>query len=163
MDKRISRKAIQTRSKSSKPRGNRSSSNNQKKSKSSLKTFFLTEYMKQIILPEGDDFRCNICVDKPQMKRKNVFRHITESITHSNSVAKQSDIDGHKELIPKILEELAKNKKRYRKKNLTTKEDKKDYLRFLVFCQKQNFSFQQISSLGKFIHEMTTEKRLSFF
>ena len=119
--------------------------------------------MKRVIVPDGDDFYCNICVDKPRMQRKNVFRHLVESVTHSNSISKQVDTEGHNELIPKIQEALAKNKRTYNKKSFNTKEEKKDYLKFLIFCQKQNFSFQQISSLGKFLHEMAREKRLRFF
>ena len=168
MNQKNNKNILRSQSTPSISRSKRSSSNQKKlvkkaKTKSSLKSFFLTEYMKRVIVPDGDDFYCNICVDKPRMQRKNVFRHLVESVTHSNSISKQVDTEGHNELIPKIQEALAKNKRTYNKKSFNTKEEKKDYLKFLIFCQKQNFSFQQISSLGKFLHEMAREKRLRFF
>jgi len=160
---------IRSNSTSSNPRGKSQSSSNQKKivrknkSKVPTDSIYLTEYMKQIILPSGDDFCCCICVDKPKMKKKNVYRHIIESTTHKNSICKKVDIEGHEGLIPKIQEVMTENKRRYSKKTVGDKEEKKNYLKFLIFCQSENLSFQQIASLGKFLHEMAMEKKLDFF
>jgi len=86
---------IRSNSTSSNPRGKSQSSSNQKKivrknkSKVPTDSIYLTEYMKQIILPSGDDFCCCICVDKPKMKKKNVYRHIIESTLTRTRYAKR--------------------------------------------------------------------------
>jgi len=82
-----------------------------------------------------------------------------ESSQHKNSIAKENDIKEHNKLIPKILEAMTKNKAIYSRKNsLDQNQAHIAYLRFIVFCQNQKFSIQQISGLAKFLKELTIKK-----
>jgi len=56
----------------------------------------------------------------------------------------------------KIEEKINKNK---RSKNSANTTSEKKYFQFIVFCQSQNFSLKQISTLGKYLKEIVIEKK----
>jgi len=132
------------------------------KKKGVRKSIFVTEYMKKIIMQKGSKgmYYCDLCPDKPTFAKKNINRHLLHSETHSNMILTQEHIDGHKELLSKIEEKINNNKRS--KNSANTTSEKKDYLQFIAFCQSQNFSFKQISTLGKYLKEIINEKSTSF-
>ena len=70
----------------------------------------------------------------------------------------------HKELVKKIEELIQQNKNRKSRNSISdkTNQDRKNYLEFLTFCLKENFSFLQISALGKFLKTMSLNQKLDF-
>lgn len=147
-----------------------SETNNQKKkvlrSQKNLAKFYLTDYMKKIIKVKDskkNKFLCDLCPDKPELSKKNVLRHFLKSETHDLSIVKKEDIDGHYILIPLIKEKQELNKIKYGKKKPDTKQEVRDYLQFIGFCEKQNFSFRQISAIGKYLKQLVEQGRVSFF
>ena len=145
---------------------------NQKKNnfKRDKKLIYLTDYMKKIIKqrnPQGT-YYCDICPLKPKLLKKNIYRHILSNLKHQNSITKKEDIEAHNRLIKAIQDKQEENRKmcpKY-KSNVEQEQEqsgKKEYLQFLGFCQRQNFSFKQISALGRYLKKLCCEKRFSFF
>ena len=160
MEKTKNKKVIKTRTSTQKQSGSESSNQKKihKKSVSERKSIFLTEYMKEIIkIKQGTtNLYCNLCPGTPSLLKRNVFRHIMESTQHKISIAKEKDVQGHNELIPKIVEAIARNKSTYSKKVLRDQNQAHiAYLRLIIFCQSQKFTFMQTSALAKFLKELT--------
>jgi len=145
--------------------------NNQKKNsengtskKVQFPKFFVNEYMKTIIKQKGttSNFICSICPDKPIIQKKSIYRHILESATHEKSLTKSNE-EKHSEMRALIQEKVNKNKTKRNKNPQNNEDEKKAYLKFIGFCQKLNLSFNQISELGKFLKEMSSNKEIFFF
>jgi len=113
--------------------------------------FILNDNMAKLFVEELTlrKWKCTLCDEL--MLRQNVYRHILESSTHENKIIKPEDREGHIILVGLIKEVMAKNRAIYKKRKENTDTNSGDYLKFLAFCLKQNFSFSQISSLGKFL------------
>ena len=80
----------------------RSSSNSVKKER---KNIYLTPYMQNVIKKDQDNsYFCNLCPDKPKLKRKSIYRHLTESSRHALAISKETNVKGHEELLPLVLE-----------------------------------------------------------
>jgi len=143
---------------------------NQKKNnfKRDKKLIYLTDYMKKIIKqrnPQGT-YYCDICPLKPKLLKKNIYRHILSNLKHQNSIIKKEDIEAHNRLIKAIQDKQEENRKmcpKYKSNFEQEQSGKKEYLQFLGFCQRQNFSFKQISALGRYLKKLCCEKRFSFF
>ena len=129
-----------------------------KNTKQNKKSFYLNSYMEEIIKEVKEDhiYSCQVCPENPKLVKRSVHRRILESGPHRIWVA--SRLSEHEELV-----KLINGKRRNDKKKDQTLEDTKTYLEFLAFCLKSNFSFLQISALGKFMKLLTTKSNLSFF
>ena len=129
--------------------------------------FYLTNYMKSIIKKgkQDDTFYCNLCPGKPELLRKNVYRHITDTSKHSLAITKPIDVKGHEELLPLISRLADKNKAVYSNKNVKAEnaEGQKTHFEFLALCQSLNLSFLQTSALGKFLQNKVFQNNIDFF
>ena len=137
---------------------------NEQKQQQSKNRLFLNPYMCELIKESKQDgsknkYFCNICPTKPKFDQRSVYRHILECETHQNFASSPE----HEELKKLILAKMEKNKGRKFPKSEENIADTKHYLEFLGFCMKQNFSFEQISSLGKYLKAMSERKTLDFF
>ena len=138
--------------------------NNKLKKQQNKKRLFLNNYMCEIIKESKEDdknnkYYCRICPTKPEFNQRSVYRHILECETHQNFASSNE----HEELKKLIQEKIEKNKARKNPKSEENIANTKHYLEFLAFCMKQNFSFEQISSLGKFLKNMSERRALNFF
>ena len=141
-------------------------SNNQPKSKYTLyseKLFINREELKSFIVPASQKHQC-ICKfcdekfgkDKSTFNVNNLKEHI-RSDKHEAATPKNKK----KELISlksKYDEEENKKKSQIKaetnKKELKEKAEAKSYLEFLAFAMTENYSFSQISRLGKFLKNL---------
>jgi len=126
------------------------------------KSVYLTEYMKTILKPKGKSYFCDLCPDKAALDKKNITRHFLDCITHSNSIISETDQKGHEELLPLLRKAKENNKQRRFKNREVDENDNKEYLKFIAFCQSQNFSFKQISALGIYLQDLVTSKKFAF-
>jgi len=129
------------------------------------KPIYKTDFQKKIISQidtVGDKFCCKICPGQPKLLRKNVDNHCLNSIIHLNQITKDQEKD-NEELLQKIRSSMEKNKKGKGGKISETNEDIRNYLEFLTFCFKENFSFLQINALGNFLRGMLEKNKLSIF
>jgi len=125
------------------------------------KDIYLNNYMKTFIKEKGSTgrFYCSICPAKPEFQKRSVYRHILEASSHKEC---KKDEEEHKTLVLLIQEKIGKNKEKKSKMQETNHQDKKDYLNFLIFCQKLNLSFNQISQLGKYLSDEAQKNQLKF-
>jgi len=79
-----------------------------------------------------------------------------ESTQHKISIAKEKDVQGHNEFIPKIGKAITRNKSIYSKKS-TSRSKPSSCCVFKInnFCQSQKFTFMQTTALAKFLKELT--------
>lgn len=147
-----------------------SQTSNQKKSDSKKPNIskkrtdiYINDYMKRIIKEKGSkgNYYCNICIGKPELQKRSVYRHILESSAHHDQIPKDEE-EEHNNLVSIIQKKIQKNKSKRSKKSGTNYEDTRCYLNFLGFCQKLNLSFNQISQLGKYLNELAKEDKLGF-
>jgi len=82
--------------------------------------------------------------------------------SHNRNIRKQEDIEGHDILKKLRTEKQTENAKKYSKGKDINKEEKKEYLKFLWFCQSKNFAFAQICNLGKYLQSVGKRKKASF-
>ena len=134
--------------------------------KNHRKSIFINTYMKEIIKEvnkKGKEnlYCCQICPGKPEFVRRSVLRHITESETHENFASQDNHKSKHEDLKQRILKDKENNTRRKQRDSVDPYIQ--DYLEFLAFCLKQNLSFLQISSLGKYLNNMANFNRLDFF
>ena len=150
-------------------------SSNQKKTKSQSPekgfkkayraSIYKNKYMESIFKPKDaaeEYFYCRICPKKPLIQRKNVNIHITNSITHKNSVLIANEKD-HQELVQLILAKKESNIKGKNVSGVNYKTEAKQYLEFLAFCFKERLSFEQTSSIGQYIQTRSEEQDKSLF
>jgi len=167
MNKKVSSKISEP---SNKEGSNRTS--NQKKSKRTLDfvkenteklqnfaTKVDNDYISTIFQPQPEEnlYKCLVCKNV-NVQYKNLKRHVTESITHSNKV-KEDSLEKHK----KLLEKISSAKKQSKFSKAERDEQKKNYLEYLGCCFKAKLSFRQISLISKYIKDMYNENKLNFF
>ena len=81
------------------------------KEKNTQKSFFLNDYMKKIIKEKGSkgNYYCDICIGKPELKKRSIYRHIIDSSSHNDQITKDNQED-HAELVRLIKLKIQKNK-----------------------------------------------------
>jgi len=114
------------------------------------------------IIEESNDgkkstYHCKVCPTRPKLDSRSVYRHILHCETHQNLVTSKE----HEKLIELIRSKMKNNKEL--KQGKKSDVDTKSYLEFLGFCMKENYSFLQISSLGKYLKSLVERKSISFF
>jgi len=99
-------------------------------------------------------------VQKPNLLTRIVFTDIFWRVKLTRTT-NEGDNKKHLELVKMIQTKNNENKK-YRPDKNNQHDDDESYSNFLIFCQKQSFSFQQMSNTGKYIKEMAQSKNLQF-
>jgi hypothetical protein len=140
----------------------------------------LPEYIRDIFLydEETDKYQCLICSkdDKKEkgnqenqrqeesqegilLERKNINRHLLENETHRRKTP-EKDLPH----LEKVIADIKTNRENSEKKLKHSEKTihKRNYLRFIAFCAKENFSFEQIKALGNFLSFMAKENSLGF-
>ena len=155
--------SIQNRSQTSEVGGNYT--------KYSEKIFANKEELKAFVLPGPNqiEFICKFCEamygkEASVLKVKNLRSHVAESDKHEIATPKKYKKDLESLKIKYEKEELARKQNQLKiteKQNQKNFDDARNYLEFLAFTMAENYSFDQISRLGKFLKDMK-QRGLSF-
>ena len=101
---------------------------------------------------------CHPTKDKCEIATENIYVHI---LTNQHEIKTSK---GDKEKLEKLKDAInqAKLKKQQKKNNPNDENNKKHYLEFVSFALKENLSFAQISSIGKYLQAMALGKNIDF-
>ena len=124
----------------------------------------LTGYLKELFTYNEKTKKYLCCICPPgenAVERKNINRHVTKSVSHRFKTPPEQIPS-----LDKLVAEINGNIENIRSKkgnhnNLDAL--KRNYLEFLTFCYKSNYSFAQITQLLQFLKLMAKNQKLKFF
>ena len=127
------------------------------------RVFFVNDYMKTIIKEKTNStkYYCTLCPGEPEIGDRSVYRHILESQLHEDSITERHE-EKHAEMVTLINKRINRNRESRSRTLQEPQAEDRDYLNFIGFCQKKNFSFSQISDLGQYLKNLAIHGRLRF-
>ena len=123
----------------------------------------LNGYLNEIFSYYGKSkkYICGICPPgENTLAKKNINRHILKNTTHRNKTPADQI-----PLLDKQIAEIEANTENIRSKKEKNSESavlKRNYLEFLTFCYKCNFSFSLTTQLLQFLKPMAISNKLKF-
>ena len=123
----------------------------------------LSGYLQDVFIynEKNKKYVCRFCPKgENEIEKKNINRHISKSSTHRRCtpIEQMPFLDKQIAEIKGNIEVIRMKKENYDEQT----NQKRDYLEFVAYCCKCNFSFSQITQLLQFLKTMAKDKKLNF-
>lgn len=91
-----------------------------------------------------------------ELATENIYDHILTGTHEANT------LKGDQDKLDKLKKAIEAHRLKKKAKKAPSEKEKKNYLEFIAFCLKENLSFSQLSSIGKYLQEMALDKSVNF-